>query len=176
MPNTFELIASSTVGAGGAAFIDFSSIPSTYTDLQLVVSVRSARTTGGTDNFRVEINNSTTDFTSRILDGDGTGNPATSASATTGFVGNLPQNGGSTGWTANTFASTSIYIPNYLGSTNKSISIDTTTENNAQTSYANLIALLWSQTTAINQLTLKTSSGSNFVQHSSAYLYGIKKD
>ena len=30
MANTFELISSVTVGAGGAASIDFTSIPSTY--------------------------------------------------------------------------------------------------------------------------------------------------
>jgi hypothetical protein len=35
MANTFELIASSTVGSGGAANIDFTSIPATYTDLCL---------------------------------------------------------------------------------------------------------------------------------------------
>ena len=35
MANTYVLISSSTVGSGGAASIDFSSIPATYTDLVL---------------------------------------------------------------------------------------------------------------------------------------------
>lgn len=173
MPNTFTLIASSTVGAGGASFIDFSSIPSTYTDLVLYISARSARTTGGTDSMRIEINNSTTNFTYRSLDGDGAN--ANSYSGTTGSIASLPQNGGSTGWTANTFASTFVYFPNYAGSSNKSFSVDTTTENNATTSYADLQGSLWSQTTAINQLTLKSTNAQNFVQYSSAYLYGIIK-
>jgi hypothetical protein len=170
---TFTLIASSTVGSGGASFIDFSSIPSTYTDLVLYISARSARTTGGTDTMRVEINNSTTNFTFRALEGDGA--TAYSTSGSTGFIGNLPQEAGSTGWTANTFCSNFLYFPNYAGSTNKSFSTDATTENNSTTSYADLIASLWSQTTAINQLTLKSGNAANFVQYSSAYLYGIVK-
>ena len=38
-----ELIQAVTVGAGGAAFIDFTSIPQTYTDLKIVVSGRTDR-------------------------------------------------------------------------------------------------------------------------------------
>jgi hypothetical protein len=41
MPNTFELIAAVTVGSGGAANIEFTSIPSTYTHLQIRGIVRS---------------------------------------------------------------------------------------------------------------------------------------
>jgi hypothetical protein len=47
MANTFELIASSTVGSGGAANIDFTSIPATFTDLCLKYSTRS--TSAGDD-------------------------------------------------------------------------------------------------------------------------------
>ena len=40
MANTYTLIASNTVGSGGAASISFSSIPSTYTDLLVKISTR----------------------------------------------------------------------------------------------------------------------------------------
>ena len=40
MPDTFIKIASVTVGSGGASSIDFTSIPSTYTDLVVVHSLR----------------------------------------------------------------------------------------------------------------------------------------
>jgi len=40
MANTYTLIASSTVGSGGAATVSFSSITATYTDLCLLASVR----------------------------------------------------------------------------------------------------------------------------------------
>jgi hypothetical protein len=42
MANTYTLIASSTVSAGGVSSIDFTSIPSTYTDLCLKLSIRTA--------------------------------------------------------------------------------------------------------------------------------------
>ena len=46
MAGTYKLIGSVTVGAGGAANIDFTSIPSTYTDLAIKVSYRSTATPG----------------------------------------------------------------------------------------------------------------------------------
>jgi len=170
MANTYVAIATVTVGSGGAASIDFSSIPATYTDLALLVSARSARATGGADTLYLKINTVTTNRTSRTLEGDGA--TASSGNYTDGFIGNLPQN--TAGWTANTFANTLVYIPNYAGSTNKSFSVDTVTETNATTAYSHLFAGLWSQTTAINQLTLITGTSNNFVEYSTATLYGIK--
>ena len=164
MPNTFTLIASSTVGAGGAASIDFTSIPSTYTDLCLKVSVRS---TGVATSLDIALNGSTASFTNKYLQGSGSaassGSLARYAGLTTG-----------SDLTANTFANCDIYIPNYSGSTNKSFSGDAVQENNATTSYAGLVANLWSNTAAINQITLSNSTG-NFAQYSTAYLYGISK-
>ena len=40
MAVTFTQIASVTVGSGGAASIDFTSIPSTYTDLCIKTSIK----------------------------------------------------------------------------------------------------------------------------------------
>ena len=41
MAVTYKLIETVTVGSGGAASIEFSSIPQTYTDLKVVYSLRS---------------------------------------------------------------------------------------------------------------------------------------
>lgn len=171
LPANYVLLQRIELNAS-AASVTFSNIPqSGYTDLKIVVSARSTRTTGGTDNLRMEINGSATNFSYRNLEGNGS--TVVSDTGTTTIVGFLPQDGGTTGWTANTFASTDIYIPNYTSSTNKSFSVDTTTENNATTSYSNLLAHLWSQTTAISSLTFKTGSGSNFVAYSTFSLYGL---
>ena len=43
MANTFKKIQTVTVGSGGAASIDFTSIPQTYTDLKIVLSARTNR-------------------------------------------------------------------------------------------------------------------------------------
>ena len=77
--------------------------------------------------------------------------------------------------TANTFGNSEIYIPNYTGSNYKSISADSVSENNASAAYANLFAGLWSNTAAINQITLIPGASANFAQYSTATLYGILK-
>lgn len=168
MPNTFNLIASSTVGAGGAPSIDFTSIPSTYTDLCIKTSLRSARASTW-DNLQVKINNSTANMTDRYISGNGSS--AASGSLSVFYVGDIP----ATSATSSTFANQEIYFPNYAGSTNKSASSDSAAETNATTAYLYLNAHLWSQTTAINQITLFTGNLENFVQYSTAYLYGIVK-
>ena len=167
MANTFELISAVTVGSGGASSIDFTSIPSTYTDLCLKVT---GRTTGGNpDNGLITFNGSSSSFSYRRLFGDGSGAGSSAASANNI---NLLYTGSTA--TANTFANSEMYIPNYAGSTNKSFSIDTVAETNATEAYMYLIAGLWSNTAAITSIGLAPRSGGNFVEFSTAYLYGVK--
>jgi len=77
--------------------------------------------------------------------------------------------------TASTFGNQEVYFPNYAGATNKSYSADSAGENNATTAYLTLSAGLWSQTSAITSLEFYDRGVGNFVQYSSAYLYGIIK-
>jgi hypothetical protein len=74
--------------------------------------------------------------------------------------------------TASTFGNFEIYLPNYAGSNNKSVSSDSVAENNATEAYTNLRALLWSSTAAINAIKFTLGAG-NFAQYSTATLYGI---
>jgi len=166
MANTYTLIASSTVGSGGAANIEFTSIPGTYTDLCLKMSIRTDKATLG-DVWLLKLNTSSADFTARWIEGNG----ASASSGSSVLYGALV---GSSA-TASTFNNTEIYFPNYAGSTNKSFSVDSVTENNATTAYADLAAGLWSQTAAITGINISITSN-NLVQYSTAYLYGIKKD
>jgi hypothetical protein len=165
MANTYVAIATTTVGSGGAASIDFTSIPATYTDLRVVYSLRNSTETSGT--LYVKFNNSTTSFSFRHVYGNGA-----SASSVSGSVGEAGVTNPSD-FTASTFSNGSIYIPNYAGSTNKSYSVDSVNENNSTTAISLLLAGLWSNTSAINQVTLYPTSG-NFAQYSTATLYGIK--
>ena len=170
MATTYVQIGSTvTVGSGGASSIDFSSIPATYTDLLVKVSARSARTGYPADDIQIQFNGSTSSLTSktlRVLNDNSV--VSTSETNIGGFISDADQ-------TANTFGSTEFYIPNYAGSTNKSVSIDSVTENNA-TASANkvLTAGLWSNTAAITSIKLILSV-STFVQYSTATLYGISK-
>lgn len=171
MADTFVKIASVTVGSGGAATISFTGIPSTYTDLCLKTSARDV--SAGSENWIYATFNSDSgsNYTNTVLRGNGSTAASGKASATTSaWVGQTQ----GTATTSNTFTNSEAYIPNYAGSTQKSISADTVEENNATANYMAINAILWTGTAAINSITLTSASGSNFAQYSTATLYGIK--
>jgi hypothetical protein len=163
MATTYTLISSVTVGSGGAANIEFTSIPATYTDLSLLFT---ARVTGNYEIY-FTLNNSTSNFSVRRLQGAGTDGVSSSTSSPR-FAG-FSVDGD---WTASTFSNNSVYIPNYAGSNNKSYSIDTVQERNDGYCFMNLAAGLWSDSSAITSIKL-TPNTNSFLQHSTAYLYGI---
>ena len=173
MANTFELIASTTVGSGGAATIDFTSISSSYTDLCLVASTRDTQAGADSGSFKVTFNGSSTAaYSNRFLFGSGS---SAGSGSYTNQTSTLFTAGGaavSAGNTASTFESVQLYIPNYAGSNNKSSSFDSVGENNGTTAYATLEAGLWNNTVAINRITITATA--NFAQYSTAYLYGVK--
>ena len=164
MPNTYTLIASSTVTGATASSIDFSSIPQTYTDLVVKLSVRP----DSADSIAIKFNGSTTGYTSKNLEGGGSGTPTSSTSPASGRYINYALL-----TTASTFTNGEVYIPNYTSANYKSAQADAVGEANATTTYADLNAILWSNTAAINQITLYFVSQS-LVTNSTAYLYGIK--
>ena len=147
--------------ASAQSSITFSSIPQTFTDLYLTLSLRSGET--GVTTATIDLNS--TAPTARYLRGNG----ATASSGTDNF---LLFNGSTT--TANTFSNVGVLIPNYTSSNQKSGSVDLVVENNsASTSvYQYIYGLLWNVTSAVTSITI-TDDYSQFVQYSSATLYGI---
>ena len=170
MANTYVKIATVTVGSGGSASMDFSSIPSTYTDLAILVSARGTVSfSGGGEYYAIKINNSSANLSQIYLQGNGGGVSTGSSSTSTGNY--MPPSD----YTANTFSNNLTYFTNYSGSANKSFYTDSVNENNATTAYQLITGFFWAQTTAINQITLTVGNG-NFAEHSTATLYGIKKN
>ena len=170
MPNTFELIASSTVGATAVSSIEFTSIPQTYTDLVIKVSARDDNSPSQNGSYYIiYFNNSSSSYSARFLRGNGS---TVISSTFAQYAGNAT----TTALTASTFNNDEIYIPNYTGSNNKSYSSDSVVETNATGAFATLIAGLWSNTAAITSIKLEAANaGSNkFVQYSTFYLYGVK--
>jgi hypothetical protein len=163
---TFIKIASVTVGSGGASTIDFTSIPATYTDLCLKLSLRTTFA-GVFDTGFVSINNTNTG-SYRGLYGTGAAAGSESIASLRGLY--------ITGATAtgSTFSSNDVYLPNYTSANLKSVSADSVTENNATTAIALLSAMLNGSTSTINQLTISSGNAVNLVQYSTATLYGIK--
>jgi hypothetical protein len=167
--NTYEAISTVTVGSGGSANMTFSSIPATYTDLLVKVSAR-GNTSALYGYLFMRLNGATTNYSGKILYGD---------NATAGSAGNSSASHLNPGLvtmataTASTFASSEFYIPNYRGANVKPVSSDAVGATNTSYAMAYLAAQLWSDSAAITTITLTPDSG-NFVQYSTATLYGIK--
>jgi hypothetical protein len=167
MANTMELISSTTVGAGGATSISLTSIPSTFTDLCFVYSVRT--TANGMRGLFLTFNSNSSSYTDRYLQGSGS---STASGSNVGggskiYLGAIP-------FSANTFGSASVYVPNYTSSNFKSVSSDSVSEANfASPVFSELVAGLWSNTAAITSISLSLG-GDTFSQYSSLYLYGVK--
>lgn len=160
------LITTVTVGVGGAASIDFNSIPQTYADLLIVLSGRIVATSDS-PSAQIAFNGSGTGYTARYLLGNGS--TASAGTQTVGYTGPID---GSV-QTTNTFSNTHIYITNYAGNANKNFSVDNVNETNATAAFQTIVADLWSNTAAITSASI-TSGGGNFAQYSSASIYGIK--
>jgi hypothetical protein len=168
MANTYTLIEAKTL-SGATATVSFTSIPSTYTDIILKVSARTDRASTD-DLLNINFNGSASNQTSKYVAGNG-------ASASSGGYSNFYL-----GWvcaannTASTFSNLAMYVPNYASATTfKSVSMDDVMETNATTSMHGLFAGLWSSNSAINQIDITSVFGTNFVQYSTFYLYGISK-
>ncbi len=165
MPTFTQIGSAVVVGGAGQASITFSSIPATFTDLVVVVSART-NTGSNVEGSTITFNGSNT-YAARYLQGDG----GSAASGTQTILNALLFNGASA--TANTFGNSQMYIPNYTGTTQKSISGDGVSENNATQAFTGLFAASASLTSAITSITIAGNAGGSFVQYSTAYLYGV---
>jgi len=166
-----KLIESKTLATAQAA-IDFTSIPSTFTDLIVLCSLRTTSTfgVGGVTWFdvRLSVNSNTSNLSNLFLAGSG------SASSSGTGSGELIIRVSDSATTANTFANTSFYLPNYGGATAKSILINSVSETNATNARQELTSGLWNSTTAINALSFSVSTG-NLAVGSMISLYGVLK-
>jgi hypothetical protein len=167
MANTYTLIASSTVGAGGAASIDFTSIPSTYTDLCLMLSTRVTRTGTNWSGLVIKLN-STSYASARFLYGTGSAASSSTADYYNGGASNTSAS------TASVFSNNTIYLPNYAGNSNKTISTDSVTEQNGTAALATMAASVINLTSAITSISLSDENANTILQFSTAYLFGIK--
>ena len=168
----YESIATVTVGAGGVSSIDLSSIPSTYTHLQVRMMTRCTTAGSGLSNCVVRFNaDGGLNYTYHVLFGNGGGSAG--AGSTTGaaqayFGTDTPQASA----TANAFGANIIDILDYAN-TNKYKTIRTLSGSDLNGSGdISLWSNLWLSTAAINQLTFYTDA--NFAQHTQIALYGIK--
>lgn len=165
----FESIATITVGSGGAASVTFSSIPATFTHLQIRFIAR----TTASNNIQVYFNtdSSNTNYAFHNVRGDGA---TASALAFASGVGNalLLVNEGSS-ITANTFGAGVVDILDYANTNKYTTARSLGGNDNNGSGVVGLNSKLWLNTAAVNSIEL-LSSGNNLQQYSHFALYGIK--
>ena len=166
MATTYDKIATTTLGSANA-LITFSSIPSTYTDLRVVVNYLSV----GTTNLGLRINSNANVggiYSDTYMRGIGTAAQSSRDTSVTLFD-FLGYYGAST----TIPALSTIDIFSYAGSTNKTL---LWTEANDLNGTGQVYAAvgLWASTAAIDSLYLRAGNY-NFAAGTTATLYGILK-
>lgn len=171
IPTNFESIATVTVGSGGAADVTFSSIPNTYSHLQIRWIAR--------DNFSSEASDANMRFNSdsganyswHQLIGDGGSVQAYASTSQTAMRAGVVA--GNTGGT-NVFGVTVIDILDYANTNkNKTVRNLAGWDKNGTGSIA-LNSGSWMSTSAITSIVIAPRVGTLFSQYSHFALYGIK--
>jgi len=173
IPSSYESIATVTVGSGGSSSIEFTSIPSTYTHLQIRGIAKSARTGSARNDLIIKLNGSSTTYAHHQLYGDGASAAALgTASTTQGLLGIncVP----SSGYTSQ-FGVVVADILDYTNTNkNKTIRSLAGTDNNGA-GFISLSSALWYATpVAVTSIDLTVDGAYNFEQYSQFALYGIK--
>lgn len=156
--------------ASAQKVIQFNLIPQDYSDLYVVISGRSDRTSDARDELFIQFNGDTSNYSSRSLRGSGSAADTVTSTAAGITRINLP----SATTTSNTFGNGSMYILNYNSNIAKSISVDSVMENNATFSFQDIVAGLWNNTSPITRLSVFPEVG-NFTAGSTISLYGVKR-
>jgi hypothetical protein len=173
---SFESIATVNVGSGGSSSVSFTSIPSTYTHLQVRILGRGNRTSYGSESFVMRANSdSGSNYATHQLVGVSSSVLASGAASTTASsIGRFPSNS----IAANTFGVAIVDILDY-SNTNK---YKTIRDMGGMMDHNNVSGLgelgiyssLWMNTSAISSLTFTSGGGTLITQNSSFALYGIK--
>lgn len=164
MPATYEPIATTTLGSA-AASITFSTIPGTYTDLRVVLTIKSATT--GAAFLRLNGASGTAYSQTELY---GNGSTATSSRATSASEINLTQDAIGAAGTI-TFYTVDVF--SYAGSTNKTVLVTGQTDKNGSGMVYNSVGL-YRSTSAITSLSLHTNT-TGMDAGTTATLYGILK-
>ena len=166
---SFESIATVSVGSGGSSSVSFSSIPNTYTHLQLRYIAQDNRGTFADSEMKIQFNSDTTqNYSGHYIRGTGSVEAAWNGNET-----RLKQNCTSTAAGSN-FAAGVIDILDYAN-TNKYKTVRILGGfDNSSSGGIWLRSGLWMSTSAISSIQIGSDLGTSFNQYSHFALYGIK--
>ena len=165
---SYESIATVTVGSGGSSSITFSSIPSTYTHLQIRAITQVSTTARG----GVSFNGDTTlsNYENHYLYGDGASAAAGTGASSWGVVLASVSSSSFGGFVAD--------ILDYTSANKNKVWRSLSGQDTNGGGYLVLYSGVWLNTNAITSLTLypdeDSTSGGTFAQYSHFALYGIK--
>lgn len=169
--SSYESIATVTVGSGGSATISFTSIPATYTHLQIRAISRTSGSAGGY--VYMQYNGDTgSNYTRHQLYGDGSSAAAYGASADTKALAAYQTISTAL---SNTFASIVLDILDYANTNKyKTFRVLNGYDVNGAGGYVFFMSSAWLSTSAINSITLYPEASQNFGQYTQFALYGIR--
>ena len=168
----YDSIATTTVGGGGAASITFSSIPATYTHLQIRMTGRlNAASQNGTGILRYNGDTSSSNYTYHEVFGNGTAASAYgSAAPESNQILSLT---GATA-TASVFGVAITDILDYANTNKYTTQRNFGGYDNNGSGQVRLNSGLWMNTAAITSIVITPNAGTAFDQYSSFALYGIR--
>lgn len=170
MAVTYEPIATTTVASSGTtSSIVFSGIPSTYTDLRLILVPTSNAAAEVLVQLNTDSGTGPTTYSATQLAGNGTSATSTNGSNTYRFPNISPEGTNST--------KPSIYtmdFMSYTSSTFKTVLFTASEDYNGSGQVSQSVGL-WRNTAAINAITLTLSSLRTYNAGARATLYGITK-
>jgi hypothetical protein len=168
--NSYESIATVTVGSGGTTNVTFSSIPSTYKHLQVRMNIRSNRAVA-VEVFNMIFNSTQSNqYAFHYLAGNGSVTQVGSGTSSNDGIGAYIAGDSAT---SGVFGGAVTDILDYTD-TNKQRTIRTLggVDNNGSGGVM-LGSALWNNSSAINSIKF-VSGGTGWVEYSSFALYGIK--
>lgn len=168
----FESIATVTVGAGGSSSIDFTSIASSYTHLQVRFIARSNRASNNEDIVFVRYNNdSGTNYAYHWLSGNGSTIDIFAGSSTASVWASSVSGNNAT---STIMGAAVIDVLDYAN-TNKNTTTRILSGYDANgNGRAVFSSTLWNNTAAVNRITILPGFGTLFTQYPHFALYGIK--
>jgi len=168
--NSYESIATTTVGAGGVSNVTFSSIPGTYKHLQIRILANGS--TAGDQDLQVQLNSDTgTNYSYHTLYGNGASAAANAGATQSSMIGgwNFAIGTGS----ANIYSVAVIDVLEYANTNIYKTIRSLAGQDKNGSGTVGLFSGNWRSTSAVTSIKLYPASG-NFNQYSSFALYGIK--
>jgi hypothetical protein len=159
----YDSIATTTLGSTTTS-ITFSSIPATYTHLQVRFFAKDGA--ASLSSLAIRLNSdSGSNYAYHRLYGDGTS--ATAGSGTGLSFGII-------GVEENQFGATIVDILDYANTNKYTVTRSLSGWDNNGSGWVGLWSSLWLNTAAVNTITLQSAAGNGFTQYTSAALYGIR--